>query len=942
MKAQLRSNSSKGVDIGTMDLASTLNIVTIPQSVVPSSASVSTKKRKNNKYERRRRRAEQAKLQKQNGGKKSKENEDGLPKVKKSKSMQKEISTKTEQESHDKHTPATSNFDENIASTLEEHESKQVSEDESDSSNENAPIPSKKMEQLKKEEQNKPTTVAATEMPQVPTNATPVTVANVTSPKDQQKTQKEREEHAKYLAEFHARPLELDRRSGAVMNSRNAKNASFESQHLFQTQSEWNSLKLHPRLIQTLTNHSYFQLNKPTTVQSKAIQTVWHNTDKKASNFMLQSETGSGKTLAYLLPIIQTLASKLMNDNGAPIRNRKEVGTKCLILCPTRELATQTLTVLERLCAQSFVWMVPGGLTGGGDTRKSEKARIRKGLTIVVSTPGRLLDHLHKTESLLLSLKGKLEWLVLDECDRLLDMGLGDQVRQIVQRLRANDAPSATVNGGVPSSLSQKQQHRWRSILVSATVTPSVQELANERMLCGGRDWVWIKGGNPGGSKGVAKASTTSGSPATEDDDEHAFSESTPRQLAQFHMTVSAKLRLSTLVAFLVQRVKQRERTVVFLATCAGVDYYYALFRAMEPILQSKNDDRDSKNGIFGKFASVDKLHGNVPHAQRQQVLAKYAHKNSSSDSSSSASILLATDVAARGLNLVGVDWTVQYDPPCEVSDYVHRVGRVARAGKAGQSLLFLLPSEQNFLKVLEQKGVSEMTPMSLSNTLNMAATACAGLTKAGLKNAGGSVSANVQKKGFGGNSNNSRSGEAFGWEIQRQLEDLVVEDDARTKAAHKANKDLQKKRKRNEPREKPEGELLQLARSAFLSHIRAYPTKEKCIKPIFSARALHLGHVARSFALKEQPKALASSKRRDKETPLFDDPTQQRPSSLEFREMQEESAEQDVVQQPSKRKKRASQSNNKFDADLMRVQNGKALLLANAAKMQSNGLDAM
>ena len=872
----------------SMDLSSTLNIVAIPASTVVASSNASTKKRKNNKYERRRRHAEQAKLKKQNQGKTSKNKGDGLN-VKRKKAGESTLSvtqptTKTEKKL--KCEPG------NEKATTEKHglaeEPSVETEGESDnseSSNEKPPQDSKEVDQTSKNNSKNsigpvPTPVKPSILSKESNVTTNITKAK--SPIEKQKTQKEREEHAKYLAEFHARPLELDRRSGAVMNMRNAKNASFESQHLFQTQTEWNSLSLHPRLIHTLTNHSSFQLSKPTTVQSKAIQAIRHkvknanhsDTNKEATNFMLQSETGSGKTLAYVLPILQSLATKLMNESGAPVRNRKEIGTKCLILCPTRELATQTLTVLERLCAQTFVWMVPGGLTGGGDTRKSEKARIRKGLTIVVSTPGRLLDHLHKTEALLLSLKGKLEWLVLDECDRLLDMGLGDQVRQIVQRLRANDAPSASGNGGIESSSSQKQQHRWRSILVSATVTPSVQELANERMLCGGRDWVWIKGGASGeqlkGEKGATKpntiieSSTDSHVKGAENDEGNTFSESTPRQLAQFHMTVSAKLRLSTLVAFLVQRVKQRERTVVFLATCAGVDYYYELFRAMEPILQSKRDDSDTNYGMFGKFATIDKLHGNVPHAQRQQVLAKYSHKKGTSESSN-ASILLATDVAARGLNLAGVDWTVQYDPPCEVSDYVHRVGRVARAGKAGQSLLFLLPSEQNFLKVLEQKGVSNVTAMSLANTLNLAAKACEGVTQAGLKHAGGSGTAT--KSGFGRRNespnNNSRSGEAFGWEIQRRLEDLVVEDDARAKAAHKANKDLQKKRKRNEVQKKPEGELLQLARSAFLSHIRAYPTKEKCIKPIFSARALHLGHVARSFALKEPPKALASSKHR-------------------------------------------------------------------------------
>jgi superfamily II DNA/RNA helicase len=144
-------------------------------------------------------------------------------------------------------------------------------------------------------------------------------------------------------------------------------------------------------------------------------------------------------TLAYLLPIIQALG---VDRQGELVKkNRLQAGTRCIILCPTRELASQTFTVVEKLCKISFIWLVPGCLFGE-ERRKSEKARIRKGLAIIVATPGRLLDHLTRTESLLMALKGKLEWLVLDEADRLLDMGLGEQDTQIIQRIRANQPGS--------------------------------------------------------------------------------------------------------------------------------------------------------------------------------------------------------------------------------------------------------------------------------------------------------------------------------------------------------------------------------------------------------------------------------------------------------------------------------------------------------------------
>jgi ATP-dependent RNA helicase DDX31/DBP7 len=513
-------------------------------------------------------------------------------------------------------------------------------------------------------------------------------------------------------------------------------------------------------------------------------------------------------------------------------------------------------------------------------------------------------------------------------------------------------------------------------------VTPSVQALAKERMLCGDREWVWIKndsdkgtssttsigsststrGGDGGTVDNSAKQSThaTAGSAeadATEDVGGYSFSDSTPRQLTQFHLTVSAKLRLASLVAFLVQRVHQKERVVVFLSTCASVDYHYELLRAMDSILSSSSSKEEPKRqGIFDKRGTIYKLHGSVPHAERQHVLANFAKESATQ----SAAVLLATDVAARGLNLLGVDWTVQYDPPCEVADYVHRVGRVARAGKAGQSLLFLLPSEQAFLTVLEQKGVKTMIPLSLASTLNQAAKVCPAATQAGMEHAGGGRGGGGGGKSDknrdsltdrGSNrSNNSRSGEAFCAEVQFRLEECVAQEDARVKAVFKETP----KRKRGDQK-KPEGELLQLARTAFLSHIRAYPTKEKCIKPIFSARALHLGHVARSFALKEPPKALASSKHRggaasgtttnaSSDHPA-DDGQARQPSSMAFREFNEEENDADGSSRPpAKRTKRGASTNtsiSRSERDANRVKHSKALLLANAAKMQSNGLES-
>ncbi|KAL3944571.1 MAG: hypothetical protein SGBAC_001337 [Bacillariaceae sp.] len=738
--------------------------------------------------------------------------------------------------------------------------------------------------------------------------AVPVKASRRNRPKLKEGMEESEEDHAKYMAKYHARPMELDRRSGA----RAATRISKASSHLFVAQ-EWDALQINARMTQSL--KSRFELSKPTGIQSKTIQIFQNNPE---NNVLVHSETGSGKTLAYLLPILQLLGYGEFSKTGdAKKKARKELGTKCLILCPTRELASQTLQVLEKLCQANFAgWIVPGGLLGG-DSRNSEKSRIRKGLAIVVATPGRLLDHLQKTQSLLLNLKGKLQWLVLDEADRLLDMGLGDQVRQIVQIVRSNEASKAKT---------------WlRSVLISATVTQSVQELADERILCGDQKWIWVKGGKSkhkedGGSKGENDNATT-----TED----GFSASTPRQLAQFHITVTAKLRLSTLVAFLVQRIKKGERVVVFMGTCASVDYHHQLFESSESLWESDSDS-DFK-GLFGSKAKVFKLHGSVAHSRRNQTLKNF-------DAVKSSAILLSTDVSARGLNLKGVDWTVQYDPPCEISDYVHRVGRVARAGKAGHSLLFLLPSERSYLDVLKTMGIDDLSPLSLSKTLNQAASACKSLSHEGMKNSGGGSN-------YGNEKPSSRLGEYFALEIQRRFEDCVIKDDIEAK---KEKKEKDKKRKRKKENAKKEGLLMELARDAFVSFLRAYSTKkEAAVRSIFSARALHVGHVARSFALKEPPKSLVSKHRQSKKDQEQEtmDTEANKSKALTFNSSSGAAHEDeaDIIPESYDDAVKAIEETRVFkrpryggDKDSGKAKTAKSLLLSNAFKMQNNLMDAM
>lgn len=216
---------------------------------------------------------------------------------------------------------------------------------------------------------------------------------------------------------------------------------------------------------------------------------------------------------------------------------------------------------------------------------------------------------------------------------------------------------------------------------------------------------------------------------------------STPRQLVQYYMTVTQKLRLPALCAFL--RARAREKVVVFMSTCDAVDFHHDLFRRAgwpgdaptpspdvdeggvsgeggKSLKQAGIDgeERSSKNHtavkkpdgeFFGPGGLVRRLHGNVPQNERQATYRAFGAAKSG--------ILICTDVAARGLDLPTVDWIVQYDPPAETADYVHRVGRTARKGERGHSLLFLLPREAAYLGVLEARGLRPK-PLSLEGVL--------------------------------------------------------------------------------------------------------------------------------------------------------------------------------------------------------------------------------
>lgn len=445
---------------------------------------------------------------------------------------------------------------------------------------------------------------------------------------------------------------------------------------------------------------------------------------------------------------------------------------------------------------------------------------------------------------------------------------------------------------------------------------------------------------------------------------------SLPNQLQHYHVLVSAKLRLPTLIGFLLDRIvtfytydtldttntsstsnistintpkQQQKRTIIFVSTCAAVDYYYSLFSNTSSIWNHENKDKNNdnksssnnnntnsnnnknnSNGIFGPLCTFYKLHGNMAHNERQDVMNQFLnldHRmkkkntteevNDADDDNNVIGVLFTTDVSARGLNLHHIDWIIQYDPPSEITDYIHRAGRVARAGNVGYCLLFLLPSEREYLDILIENGIPSSIrqyPISLTSILNTASMILTEMKSNKIisnNQSGGEnnknniytiISAISQKKNRIPNKS-SRSGEDFCYDIQNQLEETVIMSGNASKYNNKNNDKLDNNSNINnrlsnvDPQQLNKGKkdkkkygdddnndnnnhnnkeartsiiattnLLQMARNAFLSHIRAYPTKEKSLKHIFTTKSLHLGHIAKSFALKDPPKKVGGS----------------------------------------------------------------------------------
>lgn len=344
-----------------------------------------------------------------------------------------------------------------------------------------------------------------------------------------------------------------------------------------------------------------------TEIQHKSIKPLLEGRDILAA-----AKTGSGKTLAFLIPAVELIYKlKFMPRNG----------TGVIILSPTRELAMQTYGVLKELMNHHVHTY---GLIMGGSNRSAEAQKLGNGINIIVATPGRLLDHMQNTPGFMYK---NLQCLVIDEADRILEVGFEEEMKQIIKLL----------------------PKRRQTMLFSATQTRKVEDLAKISLK---KEPLYV---------------------GVDDNKETA----TVDGLEQGYVVCPSEKRFLLLFTFL--KKNRKKKLMVFFSSCMSVKYHYELLNYIDlPVLA---------------------IHGKQKQTKRTTTFFQFCNAESG--------ILLCTDVAARGLDIPEVDWIVQYDPPDDPKEYIHRVGRTARGiNGRGHALLILRPEELGFLRYLKQARV--------------------------------------------------------------------------------------------------------------------------------------------------------------------------------------------------------------------------------------------
>jgi ATP-dependent RNA helicase RhlE len=335
---------------------------------------------------------------------------------------------------------------------------------------------------------------------------------------------------------------------------------------------------------------------EPTPIQKQAIPVVLEGRDIIAC-----AETGTGKTAAFLLPILQQIGT-----------GKRPVGTKVLVLAPTRELANQT----DVACKQFSVKGITCTSIIGGTGYRAQENALKRNPTIIVATPGRLIDFMEQGR---VNFAG-LTTLVLDEADRMLDMGFLPAIRRIVK------------------ALPQKRQ----TLFFSATMSREIEKIAYSVL----KDPEIIEVSPRGTAAGLVHQTA-------------------------YSVDHSSK---TPLLLDLLEK-ENFERVLVFTRTKRSAD-------RLAHILEMRDH-------------SSNRIHGDRSQSQREAALKAFKNGNTR--------VLIATDVAARGIDIEAVSHVINYDIPEAPEDYVHRIGRTGRAGSTGRAITLFTMAEEHSMKAIEK-----------------------------------------------------------------------------------------------------------------------------------------------------------------------------------------------------------------------------------------------
>ncbi|KAF8402472.1 hypothetical protein HHK36_010557 [Tetracentron sinense] len=350
---------------------------------------------------------------------------------------------------------------------------------------------------------------------------------------------------------------------------------------------------LHSSIMKDIAFHDY---TRPTSIQSQAMPVALSGRDLLGC-----AETGSGKTAAFAIPMIQHCLAQ------PPVRRGD--GPLALVLAPTRELAQQIEKEVKAFSRSLESFRT--AIVVGGTNIAEQRSELRAGVNIVVATPGRFIDHLQQGNTFL----SRISFVVLDEADRMLDMGFEPQIREVMRNL----------------------PKKHQTLLFSATMPVEIEELAQEYLT------------NPVQVK-VGKVSSPTAN------------------VSQNLEKVSDSEKIDRLLALLVEETSHSERsghplplTIVFVERKTRCD--------------------EVAEALVAQGLHAVALHGGRSQSEREAALRDFRN--------GSTNILVATDVASRGLDVTGVAHVVNLDLPKAMEDYVHRIGRTGRAGSTGQATSF-------------------------------------------------------------------------------------------------------------------------------------------------------------------------------------------------------------------------------------------------------------